>query len=153
MATVAERSHKPVLICLFAGWLVELVGNIIIKPNMDSYIAVHSAQSILYAILCLCCFRAYVVSKNNKTLILSLLAFIYGVLLIITIDDDCYAILSGVIWNYDFNFLLVYRCVELCVLLGLIENGKHTDWIRNTIITARSSDCDRFSHNFIKSDI
>jgi hypothetical protein len=110
------------------------VTRIMVKPFLPGYVLVHLTQSILYSFLALFCYIGYKTSRNKLILPLIVMSFIYGFLLIVTINNEVYNYLRGFIWYDVVNYLLIYRCVEMFVLIKAVTNGKFIARIRNTFI-------------------
>ena len=136
---MAKTNLSFSIACLVAGLLIELFGNYIINPLFDSYVSIHTVQSVMYSSLCFICYYCYSKSNYKPLIPLIIMPFLYSFLLIFTINDTVYSYMRGIVWHNDINFLLFYRCVELFVLIRVIKDGKFIDWIRNTFINNSSS--------------
>ncbi len=136
---MAKTNLSFSIACLVAGLLIELSGNYIINPLFDSYVSIHTVQSVMYSSLCFICYYCYAKSNYKPLIPLIIMPFLYSFLLIFTINDTVYGYMRGIVWHNDINFLLVYRCAELFVLIRVIKDGKFIDWIRNAFINNSSS--------------
>ena len=124
-----------VFLSLCVGFSIEFSANFI--DEIYHWTIAQPLKSAMYSALCVSLFFLYGKTYSKRILLLSLVAGLYGFLLLITLNGTYYTYLNGFIWHNSINFDLFYRAVELLIVGSVIKDARIVDWFRNTSFYSR----------------
>ena len=112
---------KSVLYCVLVGLAVELNSRALISvlPHQFNQPLI----SILYSVAAI--LMAYVYLAYKQKIILPLVIFngLYGIIQIATVNDFAYTILQPYVWGGSYNFINLWRAVELAIIIKAFWDG------------------------------
>lgn len=116
---------KPllVLLSLFGGFLAELANSYLVH-NYHWTIS-QPLTSAIYSALCVSLFFLFSKTYSKRIAALSIMSGAYGFLLLITLDGTYYTLLNGIIWHNSINFQLLYRAVEVFIIVRLLWDASN----------------------------
>ena len=127
---------KSVLYCVLVGLAVELNSRALISvlPHQFNQPLI----SILYSVAAI--LMAYVYLAYKQKIILPLVIFngLYGIIQIATVNDFAYTILQPYVWGGSYNFINLWRAVELAIIIKGFWDGGIFNIISNFIRDTRS---------------